>query len=189
LGLKFGGLCRDSRKLARNLLKTGGNGWPFQRPEEPIGTVFVSILCPCLFEDRPLQLPNFPCAKNEDLANIYKVEAKKKEQSSAPIRQRLNDRGKILAQRPPLEKMRSKLIVPRLCLDRALIDCAWILLSFRRPQKALCYLKSIEKTTELKAADSPLPLQRSRLQSNQSSIHVPSEIISTMRLRSPNKTR
>ena len=97
---------------------------------------FLCLSCAyAFFENRPLQLPYFLCAKDEGLANIHKVEAKRKGQSSAPVRQRLNDSGKIWAQRPPLKKTQSKVIVPGLCRDCALIDCAWILVSFRRPQK------------------------------------------------------
>jgi hypothetical protein len=45
-GARTRDLCRDSREETRNLLESGGTDGSFQRPEEPMGTVSVSLLCP-----------------------------------------------------------------------------------------------------------------------------------------------
>ena len=63
----------------RNLLKTGGNGWPFQRPEEPKRTVFVPILCPCLFRGPTSQTALVLVRKSEHVANIHIAEVKETE--------------------------------------------------------------------------------------------------------------
>jgi hypothetical protein len=45
-GARTRDLCRDSREEARNLLESGGTDGSFQRPEESMVALTVSLLCP-----------------------------------------------------------------------------------------------------------------------------------------------